>query len=109
MADPHHNPALVIVDCSELGVKTIELPGDPAVDKLCSRYTGSLVYIVYDVEDLGFVIQIHHGTSRKHFAHAFHEDIPLLRPVKIVSHEEAAAQEIIAHLAGFLVVQAPVP
>src|ERR1700686_5247316 len=104
MADPDHDPAFVVVDRAKLGLKTIELPGDAAIDELRARNAGALVYIVHDVEDLIFVIDIYYRTPGKYLPHALHEDVPLLGAMEIVGHKEAAAQQIIAHLVGFFLI-----
>src|ERR1700722_12759082 len=65
MADPDHNPALVVVDRSKLGIEAIKLPRYAALQELRPWYARALVYIVYDVEDLLLVIKIHHRTPGK--------------------------------------------
>src|SRR5581483_12158679 len=101
MADTHHDPPLVIVDGAELGLKAVELPGDAAFQELSAGDAGALVDVVNYVEDLVFAVDVHHGPPREHLPHALHEDVPFLCPVKIVGHEEAAPEKIIAKLISF--------
>src|SRR5690349_8754273 len=95
MADPGDDPALVVVDGAELGIKTIELPGNAAFKELRPRDARALVNIVDNVEDLVFAVDIYYGPAGEHLPHALHEDVPFLRAVKIIGHEETAPQKII--------------
>ena len=67
----------------------------------------AIVQIEHGVKDRVAIRNVHDGTIRKHEANPLQEHFPLVVAVKIVGHEEAAAQQILAHHLGFLLGEAP--
>src|SRR5271167_3919428 len=107
MTDGHHHSSLIVVDAAPLGLEPIVLVQRSGKNVLHSRNLKTVVQIIYDVEDGVFVIKIHDLPVRKDFLHAGDEVIPLDGAVKIVHHQEAAAQQKLAYLAGLTVGKVP--
>src|ERR1035437_5606611 len=66
------------------------------------------IEIVDGVKNRVAVGDVENGTVGKDAAHAFHENVPLDLAVKIVAHEEAAAEDELAEGAGLGVGEVPV-
>ena len=68
----------------------------------------AVVQIVDGVEDGIAIGDLHDGAVGKDLFHAGDEDVPLVSAVEIVAHEEAAAEEVLAHGGGLGIGQIPV-
>ncbi len=72
-----------------------------------ARNLKTIRQIEHSVKDRIIFGNVDDRPVRKHIADAFQEHLPFIIPVKIVRHEEAAAQQIFAHHFGFLFRQTP--
>ena len=107
-ADGHHQPAFVVIDPAPVRHVAVVLIRPARANVLLAGHLEPVVQIVDGVKDGVLVVDLHDGPVGKHPLHAVDEDLPLFRPVEIVAHEEAAAQQILPHGLGLRVGQVPV-
>src|SRR5438552_1751535 len=98
MTDGNHDSPLVVIDAPPLGLEPVVFEHGSGIDVLQSRHLETIVQIIYDVEDGIFVIKIYDFSVGKDFIDPRDEVVPLDGAVKIVHHQEAATQQIFAHL-----------
>src|SRR5450631_2567887 len=108
MTDDYHQPSLVVVDATPLGLEAIVFKQRPGEDVLHARNLETIIQVIYDVEDGVFVIKIDDISVGKDLFDAGGEVIPLDGAVKVVDHEEAAAEQEFTELFRLLIGQVPV-
>src|SRR5580658_7391929 len=96
---------LVVVDSFPARDLSIFFVADSQV--LRARDPVAIVQIIESVEDRVVIWDIHDGALRENHLHGVFEIGLFLGSMKIVSHEKASAQQIVAKLLGLGLGQAP--
>ncbi len=60
------------------------------------------------MENLITVGQILHRPIGQHLAHAGHESLPVVSPVKVIDHQKTALQQVLTQALGFRICEGPV-
>src|SRR5437868_12391084 len=95
VADRHHQAALVIVNPAPLGGHAVPLVSSSTLQILRARYLVALNQIEHGVKDRILAGNIDDTPVGEHAAHTGHEHLPFTRAVKVVTHEESAAQQVL--------------
>src|SRR5579871_6590059 len=107
--DRHHQPAVIIEDPPPMIGASFALPTRAAHHRSLTRHLVAIVQIVYCVKDRLAIVQLHRLAIREDLVHALHEDFPFVLTPEVVSHEEAAPQQIFAHRLRLGIGELPAP
>ena len=103
MADGNDNTPLVVANSAPFGLISILFISSACPHKLLAGYLHLVVYIVESMEDFVAAREIFDRPIREHLSHAVHEIFPVFRAMKIIDHEKATFQQVLAQPAGFSV------
>src|SRR5579884_1000759 len=109
VADRDHQAAVVVVDAAPVRrlAGLALFVGEAGFEVERAGHLVTLVEVVNGVEDGVFGFDLDDGAVRENFAHAGGEDLPLVGAVKVVAHEEAAAEQVLPHGPRLLVGEVP--
>src|SRR3954469_9156022 len=93
-ADGHHEAAFVIVNTAKMGFDAAVFVCAAALKVLRARDLETLIEIKDRVEDGVRTGDFDDRPIRKHSLHTLDEDAPFFLTVKIITHEESAAQQV---------------
>ncbi len=105
----HHDAAFVVHDPAPVRSGTVVAIRGAAPDGPLARNLITVVQVVNGVKDGIGIGNFDHGPVGENQPHGFVEAIPLFGAPKIVQHEKAAAQQVLAEFLDLAIGQLPIP
>src|SRR3984885_9368754 len=107
MADGNDNAPLLVANSAPFGLISIFFISSACPHKLLAGDLHLVVYVIESMKDFVAALQILDRPIGEHLSHAVYEFSTVFGAIKIIDHEKATFQQVLAQPVGFGVCECP--